>query len=119
MSDSATREVAPLRDTALLARDDEAVVLITAGSVWIVTPDRYLRMKRDEFAAVLGNETLALCNRLDYDTWHLHRGAWWRARNGTYAVQIRPVAGPADGYGIVTGDVEAAAAIDLADLVDV
>lgn len=76
--------------------------IVTERSLWLIRPDRYLRMPRGEH---FRERTEAIENRLDDHTWHEHRGAYWQANIYGLRVRIKPVLGPADGAGILTGPV--------------
>ncbi|HVT75921.1 MAG TPA: hypothetical protein VHD87_02740 [Acidimicrobiales bacterium] len=109
----ATRQLVPVADGPVLASLADAVVAVTPRSVWVITACSYMRSPRDAFAERLADEKLSLWGRLDDDVWHRHHGAFWRERNGGFIINLRPDAGPVDGYGIVTGLVEVAAALDV------
>ncbi|HJT93432.1 MAG TPA: hypothetical protein VJ777_16100 [Mycobacterium sp.] len=109
----ATTPAVPVADADLLTNPAEVVVVVTDRSVWVITVNAYLRMRRDKFRKRLVDETYSLWGRLEDDVWHPHRGAFWREARDGFIVNIRPEAGPADGYGITTGRVEAASMFDL------
>lgn len=108
--------LSPLNGHRVLPSSDKVALVVTERSVWVITACAYLRVRRGEFGARLADETLSLWGRLDDDVWHCHRAAYWRQRSYGFIINLRPVAGPPDGYGITTGVVEASVALDRADL---
>lgn len=108
--------LSPLNGHRVLPSNDKVALAVTERSVWVITACAYLRVRRDEFGARLADETLSLWGRLDDDVWHCHGAAYWRQASYGFIINLRPVAGPPDGYGITTGVVEASVALDRADL---
>lgn len=108
-----TRRVDPTQ-VAAVTTTHEIVVAVTAGSVWLITGTAYLQVSRDSLERRLEDNGGGLWDQLRVETWLAHRGAYWRAgRTGT-CINLRSEAGPADGYGVVTGAVEAVLIVDSA-----
>ncbi len=81
---------------------DTEVRVVTERSVWLIRPDRYLRLPLTETTRQRNDH--AIDDRLDDAQWHGLRAGWWCwDMDGCLRVRLLPVAGPEDGAGIVTG----------------
>jgi hypothetical protein len=77
------------------------VRVVTGSSNWLLTPDRYQRLPREERPRP---PVGSIDGRLDDARWHGMRRCWWVAyADGARAVRILPTIGPPDGVGVVTG----------------
>jgi hypothetical protein len=85
--------------------------VVTESSVWLLLPDvlnvggKYLRMPRDEAPRY---RTHSPWDRLHDGEWLEYEYARWTNTGlypGEFRLNIKPVTGPPDGYGIVTGKV--------------
>ena len=85
--------------------------VVTESSVWLLLPEisggggKYLRMPRDEAPRY---RTHSPWDRLEDGEWLEYEYARWTSRGlhpGEFRLNIKPVAGPPNGYGIVTGKV--------------
>ncbi len=79
----------------------------TERSIWLLMPDRYQRLPREERPRP---KEVAIEGRLDDATWHRLRRCWWVTyADGHRAVRILPVSGPPDGIGVITRPIEGVA----------
>lgn len=79
---------------------DVELHLVTAASVWILRPDRYMRLPRDERPRQPPSTGI-----LADGIWHPHRGVWRVTHNRGVYYRIVPADRPADARGVHTGDV--------------
>jgi len=79
----------------------------TERSIWLLLPDRYQRLPREERPRP---REVAIEGRLDDAMWHGLCRCWWVTyADGRRAVRILPVSGPQDGVGVITGPIESVA----------
>lgn len=77
------------------------VRVTTESSIWLLTPERYLRLPRQERPRP---PVVSIESRLADGTWHGLRRCWWRIHaDGVRQLRLLPEVGPADGVGVVTG----------------
>lgn len=84
------------------------VELETESSLWLIVPDspttgHYLRTPKD---ATPRPQTYSIGDRLHDETWHAYeRLTWtsWAMPAGQIRLNIKPMVGPPDGIGIMTG----------------
>lgn len=75
----------------------------TESSVWLIRPDRYMRMPISE-APREPEDSIA--GRLDDSHWHGHQGVFWSDVGWGPQLRIKPTAGPVGGGGIHTGVIQ-------------
>ncbi len=77
------------------------VRVVTGSSNWLLTPDRYQRLPREEQPRP---PVGSIDGRLDDARWRGMRRCWWVVyADGARAVRILPTIGPPDGVGVGTG----------------
>lgn len=80
------------------------VRVITGSSNWLLTPDGYQRLPREERPRP---PVGSIDGRLADARWHGMRHCWWVVYvDGARAVRILPRTGPPNGVGVVTGIIE-------------
>lgn len=77
------------------------VRVTTESSIWLVTPERYQRLPREERPRP---PVVSIEGRLADGEWHGLRRCWWRVHaDGERQMRLLPEVGPANGVGVVTG----------------
>ena len=85
---------------------DVELRVLTHASVWLIRPEAYMRMPRDEQRR-WPPSTGALADGI----WHPHRGAWRILDGDAVRYRILPAHRSDGAFGVVTGEVIASAGI--------
>lgn len=78
----------------------EQLSVVTERSLWLVRPDTYCRMPRNETPRP---QERSIEGRMDDGRWHPYRRIWWFRDLAGLGMRIHPVTGPPDGRGIYSG----------------
>jgi hypothetical protein len=94
------------RPMSLIALDlaaGDALVALTANSVWRIERDRYRRGPRSADRAA--RHPASVDDALDDGRWHPHTGGWWAVDAHGVRLRLLPAGRPAGSFGILTGDI--------------
>lgn len=81
---------------------DQELRVVTHNSLWLIRPDRYMRLPRRE-----APRPPAVSEALTDAIWHAHDGVWEVTDDVGTRYRILPSGRPAGAEGIYTGDVVA------------
>lgn len=88
----------------IVVEKDHSLIIFTERSNWSLYDGIYIRSPRNDRN---GMEDLTIQNaidgRLDDNTEHQYKYARWIKFGEEWKINIKPVVGPIDGYGILTG----------------